>query len=326
MLDNSTPGPLVIRLCNWVGEAVLALPALLALEQQGHQLHLVGKRWAVDLFAGHGWPVLVRPAKRSEAIAQLKQLRTALSRQDAGFNKRVNTVLLTNSLSSALECRLAGLRSIGFSVEARGFLLAKGVPRRLAPHVADEYWTIAQALLNHGDASRPSQLGLKTSATQLAEARQRLLDAGVAGTFILICPFSGEADTTGKKVWPHFQALCAELSQHGHQVVICPGPGEEASAKAQFSQAVILESVRLGTYAAISRLSSATVANDTGPAHLAAAVNASLVSVLGPDAVPRWYPLGPHVAVLRKPSGWPSQAEVLASVNQATSHRPTIFS
>jgi heptosyltransferase-2 len=321
MSHNVASGPLVIRLCNWVGEAVLALPALLALEQHGYQLHLIGKRWAVDLFAGHGWPVLVRPAKRSEAIAQLKQLRTALSRQDSGFNKRVNTVLLTNSLSSALECRLAGLRSVGFSVEARGFLLAKGVPRRQAPHVADEYWAIAQALLNNAGAVRPAQLGLKPSAAQQAQARQRLADAGVKGAFILICPFSGEADTTGKKVWPHFQGLTTELVQQGHQVVICPGPGEEASAKAQFGQAMILESVSLGAYAAISQLADATIANDTGPAHLAAAVNATLVSVLGLDAVPRWYPVGAKVRVLRKPSGWPNQAEVRDEISKAMASR-----
>lgn len=39
-------GPLIVRLCNWVGEAVLSLPTLAMLEQQGYELHLIGKRWA----------------------------------------------------------------------------------------------------------------------------------------------------------------------------------------------------------------------------------------------------------------------------------------
>src|SRR3990167_10125515 len=50
-------GPLIVRLCNWVGEAVLSLPTLTLLAQQGYELHLVGKRWAQSLFEGHGWQV-----------------------------------------------------------------------------------------------------------------------------------------------------------------------------------------------------------------------------------------------------------------------------
>jgi heptosyltransferase-2 len=319
-------GPLVVRLCNWVGEAILALPALLLLEREGYELHLVGKRWAMDLFAGHGWPVYVRPTKRYEAIAQLKQLRLRLSKQDPSFSHSTNALLLTNSFSSALEYRLAGLKPVGFSVEARGLLLNKTVPYREAAHVADEYWAIAQAL-SPTTMVRPCELGLEPSTSQRKQARQLIIEAGLnPHQFVLVCPFSGAADVTGKKVWPQFPAMVQSLMQDGHQVVICPGPGEEQRAKSQFTQAVILESVGLGTYAAICQLASVTVANDSGPAHLAAAVNARLVSVLGPDGVPRWYPVGTNVAVLRKQEGWPSQAEVLASVNQAMSHGPTTFS
>ncbi|MBA4108362.1 MAG: hypothetical protein C0487_02050 [Leptothrix sp. (in: Bacteria)] len=319
--DMKSKGPLVVRLCNWVGEATLALPALLLLERQGYALHLVGKRWAADLFAGHGWPVHVRPKKRSEAIAQLKQLKATLSKQQACFNQRPNALLLTNSFSSAIECRLAGLKPVGFSVEARGFLLSKAVPYREGPHVADEYWAIAKALAPSA-VSRPDQLGLMPSGAQQVQARQRLADSGVAAhQFVLICPFSGEADVTGKKVWPHFQPLVQSLTQAGHPVVICPGPGEEQRAKAQFGQATILESIGLGTYAAISQLASVTIANDSGPAHLAAGAGARLISVLGPDGVPRWYPVGSRVTILRHAQGWPSQVEVLDKVLSMTSAR-----
>lgn len=307
-------GPLVVRLCNWVGEATLALPALLLLERQGYALHLVGKKWAADLFAGHGWPVHIRPSKRWEAIAQLKQLRDTLTKLDARFAQRPNALLLTNSFSSAAEYRLAGLKPVGFSVEARGLFLSKAVPYQEAPHVADEYWAIAQALVASAEA-RPNQLGLTPSTAQQAQARRRLKDAGVeVHQFVLICPFSGEADVTGKKVWPGFHTLVQSLVQSGHRVVICPGPGEEQKARAQFGQATILESVGLGAYAAISQLAGVTVANDSGPAHLAAGVGGRLVSVLGPDGVPRWYPVGSRVTILRHAEGWPSEVEVLDAV------------
>src|ERR1700676_2187401 len=51
---------LVVRLCNWVGEVVLSLPALQRLAAAGYDLHLVGKRWAPALLEGSGWPVDAR--------------------------------------------------------------------------------------------------------------------------------------------------------------------------------------------------------------------------------------------------------------------------
>lgn len=308
--------PLIVRLCNWVGEATLALPALLMLQRQGYELHLVGKGWARDLFEGHGWPVHVRPKKRGEAIAQLRQLGRALAEQDPGFAMRANTLLLTNSFSSALECRLAGLRPAGFAKEGRRWLLTRSVPYEQGAHVADEYWAVAQCLAASPSA-RPNHLGLTPSARQAEEARHRLADSGVQAPFVLICPFSGPADTTGKKVWPHFRELVDSLTRAGHTVVLCPGPGEEAQARSHFSQAVILEGIGLGCYAAISQLAAVTIANDTGPAHLAAAVGARLISVLGPDGVARWFPIGPHVTVMKPEQGWIGHDEVLRSVQQA---------
>ncbi|MFZ2297504.1 MAG: hypothetical protein WAV91_04540, partial [Aquabacterium sp.] len=103
-----------------MGEAVLSLPTLNLLEQQGYELHLIGKRWAVKLFEGHGWTIHVRPAKRSAAIAQLKHLRQQLAQQHPEFTRHPNLVLFTNSFSSALEARLAGLKPIGYNREGRG--------------------------------------------------------------------------------------------------------------------------------------------------------------------------------------------------------------
>ena len=53
------------------------------------------------------------------------------------------------------------------------------------------------------------------------------------------------------------------------------------------------------------------IANDTGPAHLAAAVGAPLLSVLGPTRPEVWAPWGPSVTVLRRWPEWPSADEVL---------------
>lgn len=311
----STRGPLIVRLCNWVGEAVLSLPTLTLLAEQGYELHLIGKRWACSLFEGQGWQVHVRPAKRAEAIAQLRALRRTLASQHAGFARRPNYLLFTSSFSSALEARLAGLRPIGFRHDGRGWLLSHGVPDAKGLHAAENYWRVATHFLGSG-AQRPTSLGLRPSAGQHRRAESLLAEQHVSGRFVILCPFSGAADTTGKKNWPHFPELSRRLIEQGWQVVLCPGPGEESVAQEAYAGAVVLSGVDLGVYAALATHAGAVVSNDTGPGHLAAAVDAPLVSVLGPDAAPMWYAQGPRVTLLHPAQGWPSLQDVLSAVNE----------
>ncbi|MGC4062882.1 MAG: glycosyltransferase family 9 protein [Aquabacterium sp.] len=313
----TSKGPLIVRLCNWVGEAVLSLPTLIMLAEQGYELHLIGKRWAINLFEGYGWPVHVRPAKRGDAIRQMKQLRMQLARQSPGFTRRPNLVLFTNSLSSALEARLAGLKPIGYQKEGRSVLLGHGVPYEAGLHAADNYWRIGSHFAGVR-TPRPRQLGLRPSASHQDQARQLVHAHGLRAGFVILCPFSGAADTTGKKLWPAFPELARQLIAQGRQVVLCPGPGEEDQARADYPDALVLPSVDLGTYAALSQQAASTVSNDTGPGHLAAAAGAQVVSVLGPDAAPMWWVQGDKVTVLRPDQGWPTLQEVLAAVQGCT--------
>ena len=46
----------------------MTLPALDALAAARHELTLVGKQWAKDLFAGYSWPVVALSGSRFEHI------------------------------------------------------------------------------------------------------------------------------------------------------------------------------------------------------------------------------------------------------------------
>lgn len=321
---STAKGPLIVRLCNWVGEAVLSLPTLTMLSDQGYDLHLIGKRWAVDLFEGHGWHVHVRPSERKAAIAQLRELKQQLHRQWPNFHRRPNMLLLTSSFSSALEARLAGLKPIGFNKEGRRILMAHGVPCLPGLHAADNYWRIG-AHFTGVQRSRPRKLGLKPSSMHVQMAEQLMREHGLRPRFIILCPFSGAADTTGKKLWPHFPELAARLiAEQGRQIVLCPGPGEEAHAHSAFPSAITIEGVGLGTYAALSQHAEATVSNDTGPGHLAAAAGGRVISVLGPDAAPMWWAQGDRVTILKPTQGWPSLEEVVRAIASGPQASPSL--
>jgi heptosyltransferase-2 len=319
--EAATPRPLIVRLRNWVGDVTLALPMLQRLAAAGHAPVLVGKGWARDLLAGTGWPVHGLPKTLRERVALLQHLRREAAAADPGFRQApVQALCLPDSFSSALEFRLAGLRALGHAWEGRRLLLGRALPRPRALHELEVYWRLGQALLGT-DEPAPAGASLRPTPAQQREAAALLAAHGLAEPVIVICPFSGGSWNGESKNWPGFADFAAHaLPSLGLPVVLCPGPGEEERiAREQYPGARLLPGVNLGVYAALLARAAAMVSNDTGPAHMAAAVGAPLVSVMGPSDPTLWRPRGPEgrVAVLGGQGRWPGADEVLAAVRRA---------
>jgi heptosyltransferase II len=306
-----TVRPLIVRLRNWVGDVVLGVPALRLLSDSGYRLHLVGRRWAESLLEGEGWSVSTLPGRHVDRVRLLRELRDQARNDDPGFGRRTNAVAFPYSFSSALEMRLAGLRAIGHAGEGRRLLLHRALPRLQGRHELETYWQVACALLGvHRDP--PASIELKVSAAARERAARRLAEAGIPPGFVMLCPFAGGTFEGRDKQWPQFEVFAAAAaSTWSRPLVLCPGPDETAVAHARFGSARILEGVSLGEYAALLQQSSLMVSNDTGPGHLAAAVGAPLLSVLGPTNPAQWRAWGPSAHIVQNPSGWPSIDDVL---------------
>ena len=296
-----------MRLRNWVGDVVLSVPTLQRLQASGFELHLVGKGWASDLLAGFGWQVHKLPAGHLERLGQVRQLRRSLS--SAG--RRPVGLTFPYSFSSALEMRLAGLRPTGFAYEGRGFLLHRAVPRPSGLHTLEEYWALGSAFLG-SDAPAPASIEWRLHPTAIAQAQALLATHGLKPGFVLACPFAGGTFESQDKRWPEFGEFINRLIDHtGRQVVLCPGPGDEAStAHRDHPRAITVEGVGMGAYGALMSRASLVVSNDTGPGHLAAAVGAPLLSVLGPTRPELWRPWGTNVHIERHWPRWPEVDEV----------------
>ena len=109
------------------------------------------------------------------------------------------------------------------------------------------------------------------------------------------------------KRWPsaRFVALARELAvQERRKVLIIEGPAEPGLAR-QIAQelpvpgVIRVEMVALDLLAAIVETCSVFVGNDSGLAHLAAALQVPSVVLFGPTLPQHWAPIGPNVAVLR---------------------------
>lgn len=317
-----THRPLIVRLRNWVGDVILGVPALHLLQAHGYQLQLVGKGWAPALLAGEGWPVHVRPGTLRERVSQLRQCRREALATDPGFAQRANALVLPTSFSGALEMRLAGLKAVGYAQEARGLLLARAEPITYGGHALASYWELACRFLRIDIAAPPARIGLKTAPADQISADTLLAAQSIRPGFIVICPFAGGQFEKQDKTWPAFAEFTRALVLRGRDVIACPGPGEEAIIREHHPGARLLAGVGLGVYGGLLRRAALVISNDTGPAHLAAAVGTPVLSVLGPTKPEQWAPWGPQVQVLRRWPQWPQVGEALACVDRLLGGSP----
>jgi len=304
---------LIVRLPNHLGDACMATAALDLLAARGHQLSLVGRAWARDLFAGYPWPMLTLPAGGLARVRALYRLGRSLPRATPA-------VLLTNSFSSALEFRLATLHPVGYDTDRRGWLLTRSypVPDRWASdmHTVEYYHWLARCVIDR-PVPGPSRIELLLAPAAFEHARWALDAAGVKSPFVMLCPVATGQHRGQVKAWDGFGRLCSELLGTKRRVVACPGPGEHEAVARAVPGAVLLPATDVATFGALLSLARLVVANDSGPGHLAAAVGARLVSVFGVTPVEKTRPLGDHVQIVGSVLGWPAYDDVRDTVFSA---------
>jgi heptosyltransferase II len=315
IIDPPSPRtrPLIVRLRNWVGDVILGVPALRLLRSHGFALQLVGRPWAVSLLSGEGWPIHVQPRTLRARVAQLRRLRERARGVDPDFDRGENALVMPISFSSALEMRLAGLRAVGYRHEARQWLLARAEPMPAPGHELERHWQLACRLLRI-EALPPRSIDLELSADCQSRARALLSAHALRPGFVVVCPFAGGQVDKQDKRWPRFAELAPKLLDRGVQLVACPGPGEDAEVAHWDPRMLRLPALGLDDYGALMKQAALVISNDTGPAHLAAAVGTPVLSVLGPTKAAQWAPWGPTAQVVQRWPGWPGTDAVADAV------------
>jgi heptosyltransferase-2 len=99
-------------------------------------------------------------------------------------------------------------------------------------------------------------------------------------------------------------------------VIICPGPGETEAARAAAPGAIDVGPLDVGAFAALLSASRLVVANDSGPGHLGAAVEASILVIFGVTDPDKTCPRGPTVSRCGGLDAWPSIERVWEAVQR----------
>lgn len=273
---------IVVRAPNWLGDTVMALPALRALRSAEPEARItVVGRWARLLAGQSVADVLLDYPSGLTPRGRLAR-RLAEDRPDLA-------VLLPGSFESALAARRwRARRRVGFLGDARGLLLTEGVslpsPRL---HQVDEYRLLMRAATGATGSDEPTwRLPVSTRAE--AEVSGLLATLGDAAPARLVGLHLGAAAGPAKR-WatPRWAALADTLAPDGAVPVLLGAPADMPEAAA-VADAARCRPISLAGRdrpellpVLLSRLS-CLVSGDTGVAHLAAALGVPTVTLFGP--------------------------------------------
>lgn len=291
---------IAIILPNWIGDVVMATPALRALRRRfaDSRITFIGKSIALETLAGLGLcdSRITDPSRTESLPAGLAKLISLLRAERFDF-----AILLPNSFRSAIVARLAGIeRLAGYSRDGRGWLLTDKLPPprdengRFRPISAIDYYNNLANIL--GAKCDSSRMTLVVGDSDARAADDMLRDAGADSARPIIMLNPGAAFGVSKMWDPHKYAALADLliEKRDAQIIINAAPNERkiAADVARYMSGRPLinfaeRNNTIGLLKALLKKSDLLITNDTGARHLAAGLSIAVVTLFG-STDPQW--------------------------------------
>jgi heptosyltransferase II len=294
---------ILMRGPNWVGDAVLAIPAMKAVRERypDAEITLLVRPWVAGVFKSapfinHLWSE-PRPAGFRDWLRLARQIR------DGGFDL---ALLFPNSFESAAMMFLGRVpRRIGYATDGRSWLLTNRLtPSSVKRHQLHYYLDLAKAL----SADAQPSIQISASTDEKNQGEQLLTSHGIpAGRpYMVLNPGAayGSAKRWGEDGFAAAgDALAGELDL---DVVIVGSETERSIAETiqrNMRSHVVVLSGRTSLEALIGVISKAALVltNDSGPMHISAALGIPTVAIFGSTDEVVTGPIGPRTRVVREP-------------------------
>ena len=294
---------ILMRGPNWVGDAVLAIPAMKAVRERypDADITLLVRPWVAGVFKSvpfidHLWSE-PRPAGVRDWIRIARQIRSR--RFDV-------SLLFPNSFESAAMMFLGRVpRRIGYATDGRGWLLTSRItPSTAKRHQVHYYLDLAKAL----SADTQPSIQISASAEEKNQAAKLLASHGVPQGHPYMVLNPGAAYGSAKR-WGEdgFAAAGDALACEFHLDVVIVGSEKEraiaeAIQKTMRSRVVVLNGkTTLETLIGVISEAVLVLTNDSGPMHISAALGIPTVAVFGATDHVVTGPIGARTRVVREP-------------------------
>jgi heptosyltransferase-1 len=309
---------LVVRL-SAMGDIIHTLPAVAALREAFPHATLgwlIEERWA-ELLCTLRYPRSGRRSAQRPLVDRIHTVNTAeWRRSPLSFNTWQQMLVASSELRgigyevavdfqgavrSALLARWSGATVVYGDTQPRENAASMWYTRQVVTrgaHVIQQALSLAEAVIRRSAAAPRVEFPID----QDAENKITALTADSPG-FAILNPGAG----WGAKRWPaeRYGLVAKELAKDGLHSLVNYGPGEEelaASVEASSEGAARKISCTVSELIALTRRARLFIGGDTGPMHLAAALQVPVVGLFGPTNPARNGPFGTRFIVLRSAS------------------------
>jgi heptosyltransferase-2 len=299
---------ILVRATNWVGDAVMSLPALQALRERFPASHIavLARPWVADVYARESFANEVIPYISPRGWKDLAgKWRIA---QDLRSHRFDTAILLPNAFEAAALVWFAGIpRRIGYARDGRGSLLttAVTVPNKgeIPRHERFYYLELLRraGLIDRIPDSEEVRLGGATAAREAGLTRLKALGLErVTG----VSP--GAAFGTAKRWLP--ERFAEAVDRLGRPAALF-GSSDERALCESIAEDLRRRRIPVYNFAGETTLSEFIelaaacdiyLTNDSGSMHIASALNVPTIAVFGATDHAGTGPTGPLARVVRE--------------------------
>jgi lipopolysaccharide heptosyltransferase II len=303
---------ILIRATNWVGDAIMALPALQAVRKgfPDAEIAIVARPYVADIYRDQGICDQLIPYDPRVSHAGLSgHERLAIELRGQKFDV---ALLLQNAFDAAwLAWRAKIPERIGYARDGRSFLLTQAVPvprrEEIPPHEKFYYLELLRRAGWLDSVQDESFIKLRVPEEKSRRAEEFLHQAGVRSGAARIAIGAG-ASYGSAKCWPpsRFADAANRLQSEVDADVILFGTAAESSVSGAITAEMHRPPIDLTGKTAIADLPALLsrchlfIGNDSGAMHVAAAVGLPIVAVFGPTDPFGTAPVTPRCSIIQQ--------------------------
>jgi heptosyltransferase II len=303
---------ILIRATNWVGDAIMALPALRAVRGRflGANISILARPYVADIYRGQkicDELISYDPKGPHAGLSGRERLAKELRAQKFDV-----ALLLQNAFDAAwLAWRASIPERVGYARDGRSLLLTKKIsvpkPGEIPAHEQFYYLELLRRAGWIDSLPGESFVTLDVSEEHHRQAEETLLLAGARPNAVRIAIGAG-ASYGSAKCWPpeRFADFINRFRLHTDADVILFGTASEQKVSEAIAAGIIGRSFSLVGKTAIAAFPALLsrchlfVGNDSGAMHVAAAVGLPVVAIFGPTDPHGTAPITPRCTVVQE--------------------------
>jgi len=307
-IDRTEIKRILVRMPNWVGDAVMALPALEAVRVifPASSITLLAKPWVEPLFEDN--PAVDRIitfrkdggylAKLGETLRVIKNIRN---------DKFDLAILFQNAFEAAFLGCMGGARfRLGYNTDGRGFLLTHRVIRNndvLRGHLVEYYLSILRAMGWEAKSCDPS---LQLDRKYIQKAGELLHSHGIGQEDYLLGLNPGAIFGNAKRWPPERFAMIGDMAveKWGARVVIMGSQSEVEICNTldltmSHNALNLCGKTSLGEAIGVIGKCNFFLTNDSGLMHISAALGVPTLAIFGSTDYVATSPRGPKTKIVK---------------------------